>query len=221
VHLQLVRPRPQQIRNQSAKPAQRHARERQHRRRVRQSLHMRQPQPVAVLVHRLLQSPRAKNQRGAQDQQNNLFQSPAHDWFCAVASSRRLKTNMPKNAKMPPSTTTICTNAIPNSPHVMQRPLLNESTGENFSARSMTFIATRNVGTITASRMLTAVLSVCAEASMLLSETTFAIVPEDNAITKIASDKNAATGNERKLADASPMAASNAIQQKMIPSPRA
>ena len=34
-------------------------------------------------------------------------------------------------------------------------------------------------------------------------------------------EKNAATGNDRKLAAVRPNAASNAIQQKMIPSPRA
>ena len=36
-----------------------------------------------------------------------------------------------------------------------------------------------------------------------------------------ASEQNAATGNERKLAAASPSAASKALQQKMMPRPRA
>src|SRR6185369_9875253 len=46
-------------------------------------------------------------------------------------------------------------------------------------------------------------------------------VPLDRPTTSIANEKNVATWKERKLAAASPSAASSAIQQKMIPSPRA
>ena len=51
--------------------------------------------------------------------------------------------------------------------------------------------------------------------------TTFASVPVESVIAKAASDANAATGNDKKLAAARPKVASSAIQQKMIPSPRA
>ena len=53
------------------------------------------------------------------------------------------------------------------------------------------------------------------------SDTAFAIVPLENASVSTPREKNAATGKERKLAAASPSAASSAIQQKMMPSPRA
>ena len=51
--------------------------------------------------------------------------------------------------------------------------------------------------------------------------TASASVPLESPIVSTASEKNAATGNDRKLAAIKPSAASSAIQQKMIPSPRA
>src|SRR5262245_39736235 len=53
------------------------------------------------------------------------------------------------------------------------------------------------------------------------SSTAFESVPVENTIASTASDANAATGKDKKLAAASPRAASSAIQQKIIPSPRA
>src|SRR5215472_9556757 len=55
---------------------------------------------------------------------------------------------------------------------------------------------------------------------MVPSETALAIVPLDRTTVRRPSEKKAATGKERKLADASPKAENNAIQQKTIPSPR-
>ena len=55
---------------------------------------------------------------------------------------------------------------------------------------------------------------------MVPVSTASAIVPLDMTTRSMATEKNAATGKESKLADARPSAATSAIQQKMIPSPR-
>ena len=56
---------------------------------------------------------------------------------------------------------------------------------------------------------------------MVPSETALEIVPLDMTRVMTLKATKAATGKERKLAAANPSAASRAIQQKMIPKPRA
>ena len=46
------------------------------------------------------------------------------------------------------------------------------------------------------------------------------MLPLDRTISSSVNEKNAATGNDRKLADASPSAESSASQNKIIISPR-
>ncbi len=58
-----------------AEAAQRHGRERQHRRRVFQRLHARQAQPVAVAIQSLLHRADTRQQHRGQQQQKDLFQT--------------------------------------------------------------------------------------------------------------------------------------------------
>src|SRR5271170_6684725 len=129
---------------------------------------------------------------------------------------------MPMALMMPPSNSTICPNAAPSSLHGMLRPVLNASIGEKFSDRLMTTSIPLKIGISTASATeCPATPDSSSPAPIVPLETASAKVPLESPITRTASEKNAATGNDRKLAAAKPSAASNAIQQKMIPSPRA
>jgi hypothetical protein len=88
-------------------------------------------------------------------------------------------------------------------------------------ANWITFNAALKNGTTTASNGVDPVFPLSAFQFITVpSETTFANVPLDSAIVSNASEKNAATGNDRKLAAANPMAASNAIQKRIINRPR-
>src|ERR1017187_6271432 len=170
----------------------------------------------------LLQQKSTNQQRRRQQQQKNFPGTRAH-WFpCAVASSRRLNNKMPMPPMMPPSSKTICPKAVPSSVHEMLRPLLNASTGEKTFTRLMTVKKALNSGinTMSAAECPIAPVSPLPPTTVPAS-TASASVPLESTITTTAREKNAATGNVRKLAAINPNAANSAIQQKMIPRPRA
>ena len=104
----------------------------------------------------------------------------------------------------------------------MLRPVLNESIGEKFSPGLITVSMPLNIGISTTSAAECPITPVSSLPPATVPDSTAsASVPLDKTTTSIASEKKAATGNDRKLAAARPSAASSAIQQKMIPSPRA
>ena len=102
----------------------------------------------------------------------------------------------------------------------MLRPVLSESIGENSFARLITWSAAWKTGTTTVSTGECVAPDSPLNPINVPSDTTLASVPLESAIVRRLREKNAATGKERKLAEASPSAANNAIQQKMIPRPR-
>ena len=129
---------------------------------------------------------------------------------------------MPMTPVMPPSSRTICPNAAPSSLHVMSRPVLNESIGEKFFARLITSnIALEHGNQNHVRRRMSRVPFSSLPTPTEPLATVSASVPLDKTTARTAMEKNAATGNDRKLAAISPIAASSAIQQKMMPSPRA
>ena len=104
----------------------------------------------------------------------------------------------------------------------MLRPLLIASIGEKFLTRLITASTPLNAGISTMSAAECPAWPVSSLPAATEPESTdSASVSPDNPTTSMASAKKVATGNDRKLAAIKPNAASSAIQQKMMPSPRA
>ena len=121
VLLQIIGADPEQVRDQAAKTAQRHRRERQHRRRVFQARPRASARACRGRGSTTSASGRTPTSSAtASSEQQNFFGAQVHWVPCAVANSRRLNSTMPNSAMMPPSSKTICANASPSSLQVMR-----------------------------------------------------------------------------------------------------
>src|SRR6185295_11165055 len=134
--------------NEAAKAAERHGGEGEDGRRIFERLNARKFETVPVKIQGLLHPRDAEKQNEGKERQKNFFQAQAHCVPCAVASSRRLKTEMPKAAIRPPMKTMTWRTARPSCSQEMLRPVLSESMGENSLTRLMSQSMPRNMVTV-------------------------------------------------------------------------